>query len=273
VAYFNDATPGVAASLEALERYAAKLGVTMPDAAGTKWLRDSGYMRLESGPFVVLFDSAPIGPDYQPGHAHADTLAFELSCDGARVLCNSGVSTYAVGIQRAFERSTRAHNTVVVDGANSSEVWASFRVARRARALDCVFELEGDGAHAAAAHDGYDRLPGAPRHWRELKVQPGRVCWTDSVEGGGEHEVAGYLPLHPGVRCDLEGRKFRLHLQGGSRLEGELRGDAALRLETGTFADGFNLRRDRPVLVWSRRGTLPCRIEVELRLNANPVSH
>jgi hypothetical protein len=189
------------------------------------------------------------------------------------VICNSGVSTYEVGAERAFERSTRAHNTVTVDGADSSEVWASFRVARRARPLGCEFEAGADGVRAAASHNGYGRLTGSPRHRRELRVEAARICWTDTVEGGGEHEVAGYLPLHPDVRCELDGQKFRLHLPSGDHLAGELRGKATLRLEVGTFAEGFNLRRERPVLVWSRRGALPCRVEVELRLNANPVPH
>lgn len=273
LAYFNDAAPGVAANVEALVQYASLLGIAEPAAQPSVWLRDSGYLRLESGPFVALFDTAAVGPDYQPGHAHADTLSFELSYKGARVLCNSGVSTYEGGAQRAFERSTRAHNTVCVDGKDSSEVWASFRVARRARPSGCEFEIAPGCVRAGASHDGYARLPGAPMHRRELRVEEGRVRWIDTVEGHGEHEVCGYIPFHPGVRCELEDRKFILRLPGGANLAGEVSGDVALRLERGSFADGFNLRRDRPVLVWSRRAPLPIRVETEIHEHAYPVSH
>ncbi len=273
LAYFNDAAPGVAASAEALAQYAASLGIAERAAQTSVWLRDSGYLRLASGPFVALFDAAAVGPDYQPGHAHADTLSFELAYKGARVLCNSGVSTYEVGTQRAFERSTPAHNTVCVDGADSSEVWASFRVARRARPSACEFEIAAGGVRASASHDGYARLPGAPTHRRELRVEQGRVHWIDTVEGRGEHEVSGYIPFHPEMRCELEGRKFVLRLPGGGSLAGEVSGDVALRLERGSFADGFNLRRERTVLVWSWRGTLPIRVEMEIQEHAHPVSH
>lgn len=272
-AYFNDAAPGVASSVETLAQYASLLGIEKPAAQTPVWLRDSGYLRLESGPFVALFDAAVVGPDYQPGHAHADTLSFELSFKGARVLCNSGVSTYEIGAQRAFERSTPAHNTVCVDGADSSEVWASFRVARRARPSGCELEIGADGMRACASHDGYARLRGAPRHRRELRVEQGRVLWIDTVDGRGEHEVCGYIPIHPGVSCELEGRKFVLRLPGEGSLAGEVSGDVALRLELGSFADGFNLRRERPVLVWSWRGALPKRVEMEIREHAHPVSH
>ncbi len=273
LAYFNDAAPGVAASTEALAQYASLLGIAPPATQTSVWLRDSGYLRLESGPFVALFDAAAVGPDYQPGHAHADTLSFELSYKGARVLCNSGVSTYEIGTQRAFERSTPAHNTVCVDGADSSEVWASFRVARRARPSGCKFEVEAGGVRASALHDGYVRLRGAPRHYRELRVEQGRMRWIDTVDGDGEHEVCGYIPLHPQVRCELEGRKFVLRLPGGGSLAGEVSDDVALRLERGSFADGFNLRRERPVLVWSWRGALPIRAAIEMHEHAHPISH
>lgn len=99
-------------------------------------LRESGYVRLETGPAVALLDVAPIGPDYLPGHAHADTLSFELSVYGQRVIVNGGTSRYGAGPERLAERGTAAHSTVQIDGVDSSEVWGGFRVARRARPFD-----------------------------------------------------------------------------------------------------------------------------------------
>ena len=66
------------------------------------------------------------------GHAHADTLTFELSYNEHRLIVNSGTSCYGKSKQRLWQRSTAAHNTVVVDETNSSEIWDSFRVAKRA---------------------------------------------------------------------------------------------------------------------------------------------
>ncbi|MEA1049046.1 alginate lyase family protein [Lamprobacter modestohalophilus] len=102
------------------------------------WLRDSGYIRLQAGPALALLDVAPIGPDYLPGHAHADTLSFELSIFGQPVIVNGGTSRYGTGPERLAERGTAAHSTVQIDGADSSEVWGGFRVARRARPFDVV---------------------------------------------------------------------------------------------------------------------------------------
>src|SRR5204863_9681114 len=116
-------------------------------------------------------------PDHLPGHAHADTLSFELSLREQRVLVNTGTSTYEVAAERLRQRGTAAHNTVVVDGVDSSEVWSSFRVARRARPLAASWGRDGDALWLSAGHEGYRRLPGKvihrrrwPRYANELGV-------------------------------------------------------------------------------------------------------
>ena len=123
-AFFNDAAIGIAPSPEELEIYAQNLGLqplsTHQD--GIVHLADSGYIRIQRDGMTALLDVAPIGPDYLPGHAHADTLCFELSLFGQRVLVNSGTSRYGTGQERLWQRGTAAHNTVTVDGHDSSEV-------------------------------------------------------------------------------------------------------------------------------------------------------
>ncbi len=52
------------------------------------------------GPAYLVCDCANVGPDYLPGHAHADTLSFELSLDGRRLFVNSGTSVYGIGPER-----------------------------------------------------------------------------------------------------------------------------------------------------------------------------
>ena len=107
-------------------------------------LKDSGFVRLESGRAVALLDLAKVGPDYIPGHAHADTLSFELSLFGHRVFVNSGTSCYGLGDERLRQRGTATHNTVMIDDQDSSEVWSGFRVARRAYPCRTSF-LNGTG--------------------------------------------------------------------------------------------------------------------------------
>ena len=61
--------------------------------------------------YQVILDVAEIGPIYQPGHSHADTLSFELA-KGQKLIVNSGISSYE---NRCYlQRSTKLHSTVEI---------------------------------------------------------------------------------------------------------------------------------------------------------------
>jgi uncharacterized heparinase superfamily protein len=143
-----------------------------------------------------VLDVGKIGPDYLPGHAHADSLSFELSLSGRRVLVDSGTSTYALGPERLRQRSTRAHNTVEINGVSSSEVWGSFRVARRASPADLDVLESGDMLRVRCAHDGYKRLKGSPVHRREWIFDNSGIVVSDTIDGSYEHATARYQ-FHP----------------------------------------------------------------------------
>ena len=125
VSFFNDSVIGIAPNLTELEKYAKRLKIALSKKIDEfTHLCDSGYIRVQKDNLVALLDVAHVGPSYIPGHAHADTLSFELSLFGQRVLVNSGTSCYGVGVERLRQRGTTAHNTVVINGDNSSEVWS-----------------------------------------------------------------------------------------------------------------------------------------------------
>lgn len=193
VSLFNDSAMGVAPSPGDLEGYARGLGLGPVEAPGegVTVLRESGFARLAAGDAVVLADVGPVGPDYLPGHAHADTLSFELSIGSRRVLVNSGTSQYGLGEERLRQRGTAAHNTVSVGGADSSEVWGGFRVARRARVTDLSFDSfseSGRGVELRAAHDGFRRLAGCGDHSRAWHLE-------STGDGGGGLEIRDRLPV------------------------------------------------------------------------------
>lgn len=202
LAFFNDTALGVAPAPAELEQYAARLdvpGVARP-ADGLTHLEASGYIRWQSPDAVALLDVARIGPDYLPGHAHADTLSYELSLFGQRFAVNAGTSCYGVSDERLRQRGTAAHNTVVVDGEDSSEVWSSFRVARRAYPRDLHIERLGNTLEyrVSGSHDGYRRLPGRVTHRRTWRLTPKAIDVTDELQGRFRSAIAR-LHLHPSI--------------------------------------------------------------------------
>jgi len=204
IALFNDAAFGTAPQPDELFTYAEKLDICDPSLASTvqsslkksgvdtissgnatiTHLIDSGYIRVDNGPMTAILDVGRIGPDHLPGHAHADTLSFELSLFGRRVIVDSGTSGYDEGPERLEQRSTGAHNTVVVNGENSSQVWGSFRVGRRARTFGLAIKKDSeDSLVIRCAHDGYVRLSGKPIHWREWRFNANSLTIIDSIQG------------------------------------------------------------------------------------------
>jgi uncharacterized heparinase superfamily protein len=135
VPLFNDGAYGVAAEPAELFAYAEALGVggAPPLPKGLTVLEASGYFRYAYGRLFLLGDVGGVGPSYMPGHAHCDMLNFDLVWDGQPTIGDTGTSTYEVVPRRALERGTAAHNTVQLGRLEQSEIWAGFRMARRAK--------------------------------------------------------------------------------------------------------------------------------------------
>ncbi len=239
IAFFNDAALGFAPSLEALTEYAKALGVATPSSAlsiVTK-LQASGYLRVQQGNALLIADVGEIGPDYLPGHAHADTLSFELSAFEQRIVVNSGTSEYGLGAERLRQRGTAAHNTVQIDGADSSEVWGGFRVARRARPVGLSVSETGDAVEVVCAHDGYRRLSGRPLHRRAWRITAQGLRVSDVIEGGFAEAVARYH-LHPAVAASGDNGCGVLRLSDGHTMRWSVTGGVA-RITPSTWHPEF----------------------------------
>lgn len=197
IAFFNDAAIGVAPSPTELQSYAERLGINcFSSKRRLEHFIDSGYLRISQNDAVAIIDVAPVGPDYLPGHAHADTLSFELSLFGKRVIVNSGTSEYGTGEVRQSQRSTAAHNTVVVNNQNSSYVWGGFRVARRAYPKDLIINNKVEEVSISCAHDGYAHLAGKPIHIRKWTFLENSLMVEDKIDGDFECAYA-YFHFHP----------------------------------------------------------------------------
>lgn len=129
IPYVNDAAPGIAPTTQELLDYAEKLGLKYEKLP----LSDSGYRKVIRNNYEMIVDIANIASNYQPGHLHADTLQFIMNTDNKSLFVDTGVTTYDKNQLRNNQRSTSAHNTVVVRGENSYDVWGGFRVGRRSK--------------------------------------------------------------------------------------------------------------------------------------------
>ena len=240
VPMMNDAAFGIAPTTAQLRAKAAKVGLT--NAWSNPWsvkTPTTGYRKFTFPRYELVADVGAIGPDHQPGHAHADTFSFVLIVDNQPLIVDSGTSTYETGPRRAWERSTAAHNTVDVMNINSSEVWAGFRVGRRARTTVLV----DTPTTLTARHDGYRKLSVA--HKRTWLVEPMRIQLTDRLTGtraGTAVDQFGIarLHFHPDVAVSLSETGVRA---GSARITFRPISAPELKLTTYEMADGFNRLR------------------------------
>ena len=215
ISLFNDAAFGVAPTIAELQAYAQRLEIDITEDdnfddqssnyIAINHLKDSGYIRLVSKNAVALLDVATVGPDYLPGHAHADTLSFELSIFGQRVIVNGGTSCYGLRPKRLRERQTVSHSTVEIDGESSSEVWGGFRVARRAYPFDLAVSSDSSQVIVSCSHDGYRRLPGKPVHRRTWAFKEGAIEVQDVIFGSYSQAIARFI-VHPDVAISEVGK-------------------------------------------------------------------
>jgi uncharacterized heparinase superfamily protein len=264
IAFFNDAAMGIAPPPAELEAYADRL--QLPACArpndGVTHLANSGYVRISRGDVLALLDVAPVGSDYLPGHAHADSLSFELSFRGRRVFVNSGTSRYGSDPERQRQRGTAAHNTVEVDGQDSSEVWGSFRVARRARPFGLEIVERREDISVGCAHDGYRRLAGGVTHSRQWVFRPHGLDIEDTLDGSFGDAVAR-IHLYPAVDASVEGDGGTIALPGQGQAAFRVR-DGVPRLVASTFHPEFGIAQPNRCLEIAFSGPR-CALAIDLR--------
>lgn len=200
----NDAAYRISPTTNELNEYASGLGFSVNRDT---LLKDSGYRKLSNKKFELIADIGKVGPDYQPGHAHADTFSFELCVNSRSLIVDTGTSTYEINEKRFYQRSTLAHNTVVVNNANSSKVWSGHRVGKRAK----VEVISDTPELLVASHDGYKTF--GTNHKRSFKIEKDALRIIDEISNEGN----AYLHFSPDEHFsildnEIIGSDFRIEL-------------------------------------------------------------
>jgi hypothetical protein len=207
---------------------------------------DSGYRRLNSGNYNLFANVGSITPSYQPGHAHADELNFELFYNGTPVIVDVGVSTYEKNERRLLERSTSSHNCVVF-GSNSSDVWSGFRVGKRA---NVKIDLD-DSQKLMATHDGFGTLTSRTFD----NTVTGQITITDELvyqSTSKGNNGKGYLHFHPDVHLEqIDKTSFLINNQIELSFKGDKYNPLIIGLEDYNYAKGYNRLLNAPVISYS----------------------
>jgi len=238
ISFFNDSAFSIAPKNAVVFEYANKLGITpdglkpmLPGGVQLYDLVDSGYISSKTIEYSLIADLAAVGPDYIPGHGHADTLSFEFTLKGRRIFVNSGISEYGLSDERLRQRGTVAHNTVSVNGLDSSVVWSGFRVAQRARISHRVIEQVNNSVSFSASHNGFKQQGMDCIHQRSWKLESKKIKIVDELKGEFNSGIAS-LHLHPDVMVEAIDDDFVVLSVAGHIVELKFTGASILLEET-----------------------------------------
>ncbi len=188
IPHLNDSTINIAPTSKELFEYAARLNIHEKKEP----LKESGYWKFQNQSYECIVDVGRVGADYIPGHAHSDTFNFEIYYDEAPFIVDTGTTTYETNERRQVERSTLSHNTVELNDANQSDVWAGFRVANRAT----VHNITRGNGHLKATHNGYKKRFGV-MHTREWFFEDKNIIIKDHLDKTANAKA--YLHFHPNI--------------------------------------------------------------------------
>jgi hypothetical protein len=196
----------------------------------------------------VMFDCGPLGMGSLAGHGHADALSFTLRAFGRDILVDPGTYDYFSYPQwRQYFRSTRSHNTVVVDNLDQSEMLGLFLWGRKAQAKCLCWEPSDIGGRAAGEHNGYSHLSDPVTHRRTLELDgiKRELTIRDDIIAEKQHNIAIFF--HFAEHCIVKA-------SGGNRYQINVGPEVCqIELDKNLHVEQFDGNTD-PIFGWVSRG-------------------
>lgn len=152
----------------------------------------------------ILFDCGELGYKSIAAHGHADALSFTVRYLGDELLVDPGTYDYfTFGEWRNYFRSTRAHNTLEIDGEDQSVMSGLFLWGKRASARCLEWQPAERGGKVVGVHDGYARLQDPVVHQRALALDgdANTLTVTDKIEAQSDHQAVLYF--HVAESCEV----------------------------------------------------------------------
>jgi hypothetical protein len=167
-------------------------------------LPGSGLAALRAGQASIVFCAMPNGIHGKGSHTHCDKLSLVFRLGADEVFCDSGSRCYTRSAElRNQDRSTRAHNTLMVDGADQNSLSSDPRLLFRCGNEADVSDISSDGDRTVrASHQGYSRM--GIEHQRTVQLEEESLLVIDEVHGASEHLLDLRYILGPAWRVSSE---------------------------------------------------------------------
>ncbi len=190
---------------------------TNKQEVGLSIVEHSGYCIIHSLNNVrVIFDHGPLGMPPLYNHGHADALSITLSKEGKKFLVDPGTYRYnGEPTFRKYFKSTRAHNTVTIDGCDQAVQETGFIWSHPYKTKTLRTTYQNNNFLIEAMHDGYTRLKNPVVHKRTFHFfAASNIIIKDSFAGEGQHDFELLFHLHPDVSVTKDHEWWAINNQG-----------------------------------------------------------
>ena len=173
-----------------------------PMRTGLRHFPDAGLTVARTGRHYLIISNGAVGTGGFGNHKHNDQLSFEFHVDAAAMFVDPGSYVYTPDPDaRNFFRSTRSHNTIVIDGEEQNEFrpdWL-FRMFEKARPAHLGVDERRAFVRYRGHHLGYLRLRDPVLHERTFTLARGDGSLTiaDVLTGCGRHRLQWHFHAAP----------------------------------------------------------------------------
>lgn len=169
----------------------------------SKAFPDSGIYIMRKNDLYMIVDCGPNGQNGNGGHAHNDTLSFELYAGDKTFIVDPGTYIYTADYKmRNLFRSTAYHNTIVVDKEemNRFDKYELFAMKDDAMPIVNKWLVTDEYDFLDAQHNGYTRLSDSVIHRRQILFSKIDRFWLicDLLTGQQkQHRIEQYFHFAP----------------------------------------------------------------------------
>ncbi|MDP3930250.1 MAG: alginate lyase family protein [Bacteroidota bacterium] len=241
----------------------------------SKLFKDIGIAIMRKEDNFLLFNVSGMAkyPESNPGsHTHSDLLSFELFAFGKTFLVDPGTYLYSADIsQRMLFRSTKMHNTVVVDGFSQNNLFEDRPWYFERNAIPEILEwtTNCNFDQIKAKHSGFTRLPDPIIHTRTLKFDKNKVEWeiTDELTGSGRHVFEWHFHFDVGIDFDFVDNSVFTTCDDNNNLEliFSENFDLNLRKESSFVSKSYGSKKPSNQLVLSAEIVAPVKLNIRIK--------
>lgn len=234
-------------------------------ATPSKAFKDGGFYVMRTDKLYMFVDCVPSDSKTPRGHKHNSRLSFELFAYDKSFIIDPGAYIYSADKEaRNVFKSTKYHNTVVVDGEEQNKFDENelFSMGLDATMKVNRWELNNIYDFLDAEHNGYERLENPVIHRRQILFDKVGGYWVikDILSGEGTHQFDLYFHFAP-LEVEIDGR---FPLMARTKTEGanlaiiplEVEG-ISVEIEKGWVSFRYGIKEEAPMVRYQKKAQAP----------------